>query len=86
MWPRASVPSQPLVKFANAVTGGRIAIPIEQGATPLVHLATAENLDVPSGTYFDGLKPFGRIDGSGKKPGVAAALWQESARRVSLAD
>lgn len=74
----------PLVRFANFVSGNRLGISAEQGATPLVHLATATETGVPSGTYFDGLKPFGRIDGSAKKPGVAEALWAESARLVSL--
>jgi len=73
-----------LVRFANLVSGNRLGISPEQGASPLVHLATAPSTGVPSGTYFDGLKPFGRIDGSAKKPGVAEALWAESERLVSL--
>lgn len=63
-----------LVKFGNLVTRGRLAISAEQGATPLVQLAT-EVPDAPNGTYFDGLKPFGRIHRSGRTPGVAEALW-----------
>ena len=73
-----------LVRFANLVSGNRLGISPEQGASPLVHLATAPSTGVPSGTYFDGLKPFGRIDGSAKKPGAAEGLWVESARLVSL--
>ncbi len=68
----------PLVRFANFVSNNTLGISPEQGASPLVHLATAESTDVPSGTYFDGLKPFGRIDGRAKKPGVAEALWAAS--------
>ena len=74
----------PLVKFANFVSRNSLGISPEQGASPLVHLATAENTGVPSGTYFDGLKPYGRIDGSATKPGAAEALWAESAKLVSL--
>jgi NAD(P)-dependent dehydrogenase (short-subunit alcohol dehydrogenase family) len=74
----------PLVKFANFVSRNSLGISPEQGASPLVHLATAEATGVPNGTYFDGLKPFGRIDGSAKKPGAAEALWAESAKLVGL--
>jgi NAD(P)-dependent dehydrogenase (short-subunit alcohol dehydrogenase family) len=74
----------PLVKLGNFVTGGRIAISPEQGATPLVHLATVEDTGAANGAYFDGLKPYGVIDGSAKKPGVGDALWSASAALVGL--
>lgn len=73
----------PLVKFANFISRNSLGISAEQGASPLVHLATVEQTGVPSGTYFDGLKPFGRIDGSAKKPGVAEALWRASEELVA---
>ena len=75
----------PLVKFANFVSRNSLGISPEQGASPLVHLATAETTGVPSGTYFDGLKPFGRIDRSARKPGIAEALWKASEELVGLA-
>lgn len=71
----------PLVRMGNLVSGGRIAISPEQGATPLVHLAS-DPVDAPSGTYFDGLRPDGVIDRSAKKPGVAEALWQATEAMV----
>lgn len=74
----------PLVKFGNAVTGGRIAISPEEGATPLVHLATVEDVGAANGAYFDRLKPYGRIDSSGKKPGIGDALWAASAALVGI--
>lgn len=73
----------PLVRFANALTGGRVSISPEQGATPLVTLAS-EPVDAPSGTYFDGLKPFGATHKSARTPGAAEALWQASAQLVGL--
>jgi len=72
----------PVVKFGNAVTGGRLAISPEQGATPLVHLATVDTVEASNGAYFDRLKPYGRIDASGRKPGVGDALWAASAALV----
>ncbi len=72
----------PLVKFGNLVSGGRLGIPPEQGAAPLVHLATVEKVDAPNGTYFDGLKPNGRTHRTASTPGIGAALWELSAELV----
>ncbi|MEP6481681.1 MAG: SDR family NAD(P)-dependent oxidoreductase [Rhodoglobus sp.] len=76
----------PLVKFGNLITGGRIAISPEQGATPLVHLATIQDTGVANGAYFDRLTPYGRIDASGRKAGVGDALWTASAALVGVPD
>jgi NAD(P)-dependent dehydrogenase (short-subunit alcohol dehydrogenase family) len=76
----------PLVKFANLFRpGGTMGISAEQGAAPLVHLATTERVDAPNGTYFDGFKPNGRVHRSADVPGAGEALWAESARMVGLA-
>lgn len=71
-----------LVRLGNRLTTGRLALTPEQGAAPLVQLATVESTGVPSGTYFDGLKPFGRVHRSAA--GAEDALWAESARLVGL--
>lgn len=74
----------PLMKFARFVSGGSLGISPEQGATPLVHLASVGSVDAPSGTYFDGLKPHGRTHKSTEAPGAADALWTASALLVGL--
>lgn len=74
----------PFVRFGNRVTGGRIAIPVERGAAPLVHLATVADVGAPSGTYFDGLKPNGAVHRSANAPGIGEALWAASAELVGL--
>jgi NAD(P)-dependent dehydrogenase (short-subunit alcohol dehydrogenase family) len=74
----------PLVKVGNALSGGRLAISPEQGATPLVELASAATVDAPSGTYFDGLKPNGRVSTSANAPGIEQRLWDASAALVGL--
>ncbi|MBX3098200.1 MAG: SDR family NAD(P)-dependent oxidoreductase [Salinibacterium sp.] len=74
----------PLVRFGNFVSRNRLAISPEQGASPLVHLATADELGVPSGTYFDRLDPYGRVNSSANSPGVGEALWAASSTYVSL--
>lgn len=73
-----------LLKVAQFVGRGRLGRTPEQGAAPLVHLATVETVPAPSGTYFDGLKPDGRTHQVAKDAAVAAALWEKSARLVGL--
>jgi NAD(P)-dependent dehydrogenase (short-subunit alcohol dehydrogenase family) len=68
----------------HPVTRGRFAISPEDGATPLVHLATAEEIGVANGAYFDRLTPYGRIQRSGRKAGVGDALWAATAELVGL--
>ena len=72
----------PIVGLANRLVGARLSISSEEGATPLVHLATADHVGVRSGTYFDRMQPFGRVHRSAE--GAGEALWDESARLVGL--
>jgi NAD(P)-dependent dehydrogenase (short-subunit alcohol dehydrogenase family) len=70
------------IRFANLVSRGRLAISPEQGAAPLVHLAATSDVGVPSGAYFDGLKPNGRARPISDE--TAAELWERSAELVGL--
>ncbi len=72
-----------LVRFGNWLSRGTLAISAEEGATPLVHLASDE-LDVPNGTYFDQLTPFGKVNSSAEIPGIGADLWTASTKLVGL--
>ncbi|MEP6477888.1 MAG: SDR family NAD(P)-dependent oxidoreductase [Rhodoglobus sp.] len=74
----------PLVKFGNVVTGGRLAISAERGATPLVHLATAADVGAPAGSYFDGLALQAPQRAQGRDDALAAELWEKSAELVGL--
>ncbi len=73
-----------LLKFAQFVGRGQLGRTPDQGAAPLVHLATVETVPAPSGTYFDGLKPAGRTHRKARDPRLAAALWERSAELVGL--
>lgn len=75
-----------LVRLGGRITAGRIAISPEQGAAPLVHLATAEPVGVANGAYFDRLTPYGAIHRSARTPGVGVALWSASAALVGIPD
>jgi NAD(P)-dependent dehydrogenase (short-subunit alcohol dehydrogenase family) len=71
------------IRFANLVSGNRLGISPAQGGAPLVHLASAPDVGVPSGTYFDGLKPGGRMAAQAKDAALAAQLWTASEQLVA---
>jgi NAD(P)-dependent dehydrogenase (short-subunit alcohol dehydrogenase family) len=71
-----------VIRFANFASRGSLGISPEQGAAPLVHLAATADPGVETGTYFDGLKPGGRV--RAVAPDADARLWAESARLVGL--
>lgn len=71
-----------LIRFANAVSARRIGLRPEQGAAPLVHLASLPELGVPSGTYFDRLRPYGRVRRLPRHAELARLLWEKSAELV----
>ena len=72
-----------LVKFGAIASGGRLGISAEQGAAPLVHLASVGEVAAPNGTYFDGLTPNGRMHRLAADDQLAAQLWERSATLVS---
>lgn len=60
-------------------TTGVLALTPEQGAEPLIELASTEAVGVPAGTYFDRLKPFGRVHRSAAREGIGPELWRATA-------
>ncbi len=75
-----------LIRFATLISAGRIGLRPEQGALPLIHLASARNTGVPSGTYFERLSPYGRVQRTAHTPELARLLWEKSAEFVELSD
>jgi NAD(P)-dependent dehydrogenase (short-subunit alcohol dehydrogenase family) len=73
-----------LIRFSETLKPGGFGIPVEVGAAPLVHLATTEVIDAPSGTYFDQLTANGPVVKQGHDMELASALWDASAKLVGL--
>ncbi|MET4781700.1 SDR family NAD(P)-dependent oxidoreductase [Glaciihabitans sp. UYNi722] len=73
-----------MFRFAQFLSRGSLGISPEQGAAPLIHLASTEDVGAPSGTYFDGLKPNGRTPAVAHDEEVAARLWTRSTELVGL--
>jgi NAD(P)-dependent dehydrogenase (short-subunit alcohol dehydrogenase family) len=57
-------------------------ITAEDGAEPLVWLASANEIPAPNGTYFHGFTP-GKVNPQAKDPQLAERLWDISARLVA---
>jgi len=52
---------------------------VEQGAAPLVHLATMPDPQATNGVYYDGLKPDGPVHRQAKDDQLATRLWERTA-------
>jgi NAD(P)-dependent dehydrogenase (short-subunit alcohol dehydrogenase family) len=72
-----------LLKFGQFISRGNLGMSPEQGGGPLVHLASATDVGVPSGTYFDGLKPNGFTLAVAKNEAAARSLWEKSEQLVA---
>ena len=75
-----------LMKISQAVRPGGFGIPVEQGAEPLVLLATGAGAPSPSGTYYDRLKPNGARSRQADDADLAAGLWIKSAQLVGAVE
>ena len=73
-----------LMKISQAIRPGGFGIPVEQGAEPLVLLATGAGVAAPNGTYFDQLKPNGAARRQADDVDLAAGLWIKSAQLVGI--
>ena len=76
--------SSPMWRLANVVSNGSFGISASAGALPLVQLAGPTTVGVPSGTYFDQLKPDGLRIPQAKDDHLAEALWDRTSEIVGL--
>jgi NAD(P)-dependent dehydrogenase (short-subunit alcohol dehydrogenase family) len=75
-----------LIRFGNAVTGGRYGVAAAEGAVPLVALAGDAPVGAPTGTYFDRLKANGRRNPQAQDAQLGRDLWSLSERLTGLAE
>jgi NAD(P)-dependent dehydrogenase (short-subunit alcohol dehydrogenase family) len=74
----------PLIRFGNAVTGGRYGRSAVGGAAPLIALASARLVGEPTGTYFDRFTANGRVNRKARNPQLAHDLWTTTAKILGL--
>jgi NAD(P)-dependent dehydrogenase (short-subunit alcohol dehydrogenase family) len=72
------------MRVAGLLTNGHYGISPEAGAVPLVQLAGPTGVSVPSGTYFEQLKPFGREARQARNVPLAEAVWERTSELVGL--
>jgi NAD(P)-dependent dehydrogenase (short-subunit alcohol dehydrogenase family) len=74
-----------LIRFGTAVTGGRWGATPEEGAAPLIALASDAPVPAASGAYFDRMRPNGRTARQASDVALQGELWERSAEIVGLA-
>ncbi len=73
----------PLIRLSTRLRAGGFGIDVEEGAVPLIRLATDEQVPAENGAYFDRLHANGRTAKQAKDSGLAAALWEATEALVS---
>src|SRR5215210_6958363 len=63
---------------------GRVMLTPDEGARPLVHLATTGDGRAIDGAYYERLRPNGRVHRQATDPALARSLWARSAEMVGL--
>jgi len=76
--------TSPMWRMANVLSNGNYGISAKAGALPLIQLAGPTTVGVPSGTYFDQLKPDGLRIRQAKDDLLAEALWDRTSTIVGL--
>jgi NAD(P)-dependent dehydrogenase (short-subunit alcohol dehydrogenase family) len=72
------------IKLSYRLRPGGLGISVDQGAEPLVLLASGRGIPSLSGTYYDQLKPYGRTRAQADDGDLAAGLWIKSAQLVGI--
>ncbi|AMM21173.1 short-chain dehydrogenase [Frondihabitans sp. PAMC 28766] len=72
------------MRVLNFVTQGNYGISADAGAVPLIQLAGPTTVGVPSGTYFDQLKPNGMQSPQAKNTALAEVVWEKTSDMVGL--
>lgn len=72
------------MRMLNLLTNGNYGISADAGAVPLIQLAGPTTIGVPSGTYFDQLKPFGLQAPQAKNALLAESVWERTSELVGL--
>jgi len=71
-----------LIRLSAMMRSGGFGIPAEEGALPLIRLATDTDVPGENGGYFDRLHPNGATPKQADNEALAAQLWEKTAELV----
>ena len=71
-----------LIRLSAMMRSGGFGIPAEEGALPLIRLATDTDVPGENGGYFDRLHPNGATPKQADDEALAAQLWEKTAELV----
>ena len=72
----------PLIRVSTVLRSGGFGIPAEEGALPLIRLATDTDVPGENGGYFDRLQPRGATPKQAHDEVLASELWEATAALV----
>lgn len=75
-----------MVALSRVINGGKLGLSPEQGAGPLVHLASAETIDAPNGSYFNRFAVNENLSRAARDESRDRALWDKTVDVLGLAD
>ena len=71
-----------LIRLSTAMRSGGFGIPAEEGALPLIRLASDPDVPGENGGYFDRLHPAGKTPKQANDAVLASELWEATAKLV----
>ena len=71
-----------LIRISTMLRSGGFGIPAEEGALPLIRLATDADVPGQNGGYFDRLRPNGATPKQADDAQLASELWEATAKLV----
>jgi NAD(P)-dependent dehydrogenase (short-subunit alcohol dehydrogenase family) len=74
----------PIMNFAQFISAGNLGLSPEQGAEPLVFLASTADVGAESGAYFSREHPHGRTKRLADSEATAKTLWEKSVELLGL--
>ena len=73
-----------MVALSRVINGGKLGLSAEEGAGPLIQLASAETLEAPSGSYFSRFDANDKMSGAARSRSRDAELWDASVAALQL--
>ncbi|MEO7147558.1 MAG: SDR family NAD(P)-dependent oxidoreductase [Terrimesophilobacter sp.] len=73
-----------MVALSRIINGGKLGLSPQQGAGPLVHLASAETIDAPNGSYFNRFDVNGNLSRAARDESRDSALWDRTVDVLGL--
>ena len=73
-----------MVALSRVINGGKLGLSPEEGAGPLIQLASADVIDAPNGSYFSRFDANDKMSGAARNTSRDAELWEATDAALQL--